>query len=70
MMHGFELDIGDEIRDVVCPLCGGSLVWKGGRAWCYEDEYVYPEAYTPLPAFQFSDEEHKWLEDHSLDLED
>lgn len=38
-----ELDFGDEIRGVVCPKCGGSLVWRKSRAFCYDHGVVTPE---------------------------
>lgn len=63
-----ELDYGDEIRGVVCPHCGGSLVWNKGRAHCDEDGPVEPVAEQPIPYGVLSDEDYTWL--HINNMED
>jgi uncharacterized Zn finger protein (UPF0148 family) len=63
-----EMDFGDEIRGVICPNCGGSLVWNKGKAFCYDHGKVRPEPEQPTSA-QLRDEDRQWLEDHRDKLE-
>lgn len=65
-----ELDYGDEIRGVVCPHCGGSLVWNKGRAFCDEDGPVEPIAEKPIAYQGLSPEDHTWLVINDLEDDD
>jgi len=66
MTHEFELGLGDEIRGVVCPTCGGSVAWKRGRAWCYEDGFVEPVPERPVSYRVLDDEAMQWLRDNDM----
>lgn len=68
MAYRDELDYGDEIRGVVCPDCGGSLVWKAGRAYCDEHRYVEPDVERTTPEKVYSDSDLQWLYDHGPEL--
>lgn len=63
-----ELDFGDEIRGVVCPVGGCSLVWKHGRAYCYDDGYVTPIPDRPTSP-DLPEEAIRWLDEHKHELE-
>jgi len=62
-----ELEYGDEIRGVVCPHCGGSLVWNKGHAFCDEDGRVepVPESLSIPPSL--SDDDLRWLNEHNME---
>lgn len=65
-----ELDYDDEIRGVVCPECGGSLVWRRGRAFCDEHRYVEPRHEKVIPEFRYGDAELAWIQENSWKLGD
>lgn len=67
MTHLDDLDYGDEIRGVVCPRCGGSLVWNKGRAYCDEHRYVEPEHESLAVAARLSEEDEEWLRQNMED---
>ena len=62
-----ELDFGDEIRGVICPDCGGSLVWNDGKPYCYDHGTVKPEREGARS--RLGKEEKEWLAKHSHELE-
>jgi len=63
-----ELNYGDEIRGVICPECGGSLLWNNNKAFCYEHGTVKPER-EEHKATKLSEEDQRWLDAHSHLLE-
>lgn len=62
-----EMEYHDEIRGVICPECGGSLVWVKGRAYCDEHSFVEPAPEDIPPAREYTDDELRSLMDKALD---